>query len=421
MVLGLMWCTQNQAARGQGYGTDTQNVLTPAAGGMAGVSLAEPQDVPAAVFGNPATLSQFKGTQFTFGGAWVEGYPTVTRHGFRGLPGEDLNYSVTSRTQGFVNPEVAVTQDLRSLGVPGTMGLGLAGLSGLGAEYRGLAPAGSFANNFSSELIVLGVNLGAGIELTDRLSLGAAVTLGTGIEQLGLVQDTAMVHDYGLRGDFGFDYKLNACNTVGGFYQTKMGFNFPNAFLLPGPGANYRNIRLDQPETLGIGIANRKFMDGNLLLAADVYYKLWENAALYRDIYINQWAFAMGTQLTRGKNKFRLGYSYNTNPINHNVGNSLSGLPVLQDQIQFFQASETAVITQHRLTGGIGRQDFLFPGVDLDLFVGGLFPASDQFGAHTTASVAAYYLGMGLTWRHGAPACCHGDGDCCSGQASASQ
>ncbi len=53
---------------GQGYGTDTQNVLTPAAGGMAGVSIAEPQDVPAAVFGNPATLSQFHGTQFTLGG-----------------------------------------------------------------------------------------------------------------------------------------------------------------------------------------------------------------------------------------------------------------------------------------------------------------------------------------------------------------
>jgi long-chain fatty acid transport protein len=50
------------ALRGQGYGTDTQNVLTPAAGGMAGVSIALPQDVPAAVFGNPATLSQFRGT-----------------------------------------------------------------------------------------------------------------------------------------------------------------------------------------------------------------------------------------------------------------------------------------------------------------------------------------------------------------------
>ena len=63
LILGLDAAT----ALGQGYGTDNQNVLTPASGGMAGVSLALPQDVPSAIFGNPATLAQFQGTQFTMG------------------------------------------------------------------------------------------------------------------------------------------------------------------------------------------------------------------------------------------------------------------------------------------------------------------------------------------------------------------
>ena len=52
-------------ARGQGYGSDLQNIMAPASGGMAGVSVARPQDVPSAIFGNPATLAQFEGTQFT--------------------------------------------------------------------------------------------------------------------------------------------------------------------------------------------------------------------------------------------------------------------------------------------------------------------------------------------------------------------
>jgi len=39
---------------------------------MAGVSIARPQDVPSAIFGNPATLAQFQGTQFTLGGGWME-------------------------------------------------------------------------------------------------------------------------------------------------------------------------------------------------------------------------------------------------------------------------------------------------------------------------------------------------------------
>lgn len=384
------------SAWGQGYGTDTQNVLMPAAGGMAGVSTALPQDVPAAVFGNPSTLSQFEGTQFTLGGGWAEGYPTVTRFGFRD-PRED--FTIGSGTQGFLIPSIGVTQDLRPLGVPGTLGLGLAGQSGLGAEFRGRAPESSFANQFSGEYFVLGTNAGIGMDVTDRLSAGAAVTLGTGFSQLGLVQTTAMVHDYALRGTLGCDYDVNAYNTLGAYYQTNMNFQFPNAFQLP--NGDYRNVNISQPQTVGFGWANRRLLAGDLLLAADVYYKLWEDADLYEDIYVNQWAFAVGSQLSRGLMRYRLGYSYNTNPMNRNVGDRLSGLPVLQDQIQFLQAAETAVICQHRLTAGIGRQDFLFRGMDLDVYAGGLFTATDRFGDNTQVTVSAYYLGLGLTWRYG--------------------
>jgi len=404
MVCTLVLAGYSLTALGQGYGTDTQNVLTPAAGGMAGVSIALPQDVPAAIFGNPATLSQFQGTQFTFGGAWVEGYPTVTRHGFTD-PNE--NFSVTSRTEGFAGSDIGVTQDLRGLGLPGTFGLGLAGTSGLGAEYRGRAPAGSIVNDFSTEYMVLGINAGAGFDLNERLSVGASATLGAGFEQLGLVSNSAMVHDYAVRGSLGLDYKLNPCNTVGFFYQTKESFQFPNAVFINGA---YRDIRLAQPETFGFGLANTSLSGGDLLLAADVYYKLWEDAPGYSDIFVNQWAFALGAQLTRGRMKYRLGYSYNTNPVNHNVGSSFSGLSVLQDRIYLLQASETAAISQHRLTAGFGREDFLVRGLDLDFFAGGLLKASDEFGPNTSASVAAYYIGMGLTWRFGDSKCpCDGD------------
>jgi hypothetical protein len=36
----------------------------------------------------------------------------------------------------------------------------------------------------------------------------------------------------------------------------------------------------------------------------------------------------------------------------------------------------------------------------LDLFAGGLLNAHDEFG-DSAASVAAYYVGTGLTWRYG--------------------
>jgi long-chain fatty acid transport protein len=398
ILLGAALATPLPSAFGQGYGSDAQNVMAPASGGMAGVSTARPQDVPSAVFGNPATLSQFQGTQFTLGGGWIEGYPTVTD-----VRRPDLG-SATSRTQGFVASEIAVAQDLRSLGMPGTLGLGLAGLSGMGAEYRGQAPnLGSPINDISGEYLVLGLNIGVGMELAEGLSAGATATLGTGFSQLGLVQSTAMVHDYALRGTLGLAYDLDPCNTVGAYYQTKLGFTFPNAFLLPvGPNAgSYRDINIDQPETFGFGYANRSLMDGNLLLAADVYYKLWEGANLWGDVMNNQWAFAFGSQLTRGKNKYRLGYSWNTNPMNHSVTNGLDGLPVAKEAVNLMQATSLCLINQNRITAGIGREDFLVQGLDLDLFAGGLLSATDQFG-NFQASVAMYYVGLGLTWRYGA-------------------
>ena len=46
----------------------------------------------------------------------------------------------------------------------------------------------------------------------------------------------------------------------------------------------------------------------------------------------------------------------------------------------------------------------VLPGVDLDLFAGGTFQASQTFG-RTTATVQSYWLGTGITWRFGGGGC----------------
>ena len=294
VVVALAIATHAALARGQGYGTDLQNIMAPASGGMAGVSTARPQDVPSAIFGNPATLTQFQGTQFTLGGGWMEGYPTVTNDGSLNTLSPGTPFHVTSRTKGGAATEIGVTQDLRSLGLAGTLGMGVAGLSGGGAEYRGDVPENTILNNTSGSYLVLGINLGAGFQVTDRLSVGGTLTLGTGFEQLGLVGPivgSAMVNAYALRGTFGVDYELNECNTLGFFYESKLAFDFPTAARV---GNSYYDVHIAQPTTLGLGLANRSLMDGNLLLAVDAYYKLWDDAALWQDIMVNQWALALG-------------------------------------------------------------------------------------------------------------------------------
>jgi long-chain fatty acid transport protein len=59
-------------AKAQSFGPELNNTLLPASGGMAGTSIAQPQDLTSALNGNPAALTQFRGTQFIFGGAWAE-------------------------------------------------------------------------------------------------------------------------------------------------------------------------------------------------------------------------------------------------------------------------------------------------------------------------------------------------------------
>ncbi|MFN7876340.1 MAG: hypothetical protein ACK5PB_13555 [Pirellula sp.] len=52
---------------GQSFGVELQNTLMPASSGMGVVSIARLQDLISSMNANPASLSQFRGTQFSFG------------------------------------------------------------------------------------------------------------------------------------------------------------------------------------------------------------------------------------------------------------------------------------------------------------------------------------------------------------------
>jgi long-chain fatty acid transport protein len=53
-------------AYAQALGIEIHNMVMPASGGLGGVSIARPQDLQSAIHGNPSTIAQFEGTQFSF-------------------------------------------------------------------------------------------------------------------------------------------------------------------------------------------------------------------------------------------------------------------------------------------------------------------------------------------------------------------
>lgn len=68
----LALATAAPAVHGLNAGTDLDLSLQPIAGGMAGAAFTRPQEVAAALFGNPATLAGFKGFHFELGAALLE-------------------------------------------------------------------------------------------------------------------------------------------------------------------------------------------------------------------------------------------------------------------------------------------------------------------------------------------------------------
>jgi long-chain fatty acid transport protein len=402
LMLVFLVCFLDQEANAQAFGVELHNNLMPASGAMGGASLARPQDVQSAINGNPATMARLKGTNFGFSGAWAE--PTFKlKHtpppgGI--LPGILGGFEGKSSAPGSVLGNIAVTQDLRELGVPGTVGIGLISSAGLGSSFRHIPES----NGTSALLAFLDITAAAGFELTENLSAGASMRLGTGTLDGPFVGLTAASTDYGLRGSVGLNYDINPETTLGAYYQTIQSYNFADAATLSlSPGKSFTTgIDVDLPDNVGIGIANESLMCGKLLLAADILFKQWSNTDLFRQVYDDQWVYQFGAQYTVTDSvKVRLGYTYADNITKSNVGISAGGVTPVGGQavIRYIQAQFPA-FNRHRISGGFSIKNVL-PNIDLDLFAGGMFKESQDYGDFTSVSLSSYWIGSGLTWRFG--------------------
>lgn len=377
----------------QSYGVELHNTLMPVSGAMGGASNARPQDFLSALNGNPASLTQFEGTNFTFGGAWAEGTYNIEQLVPLPLVGVDP-FDAKSGTPGSSCGNIGVSQELSLGGMPAVFGLGLVTNAGAGTEFRGIPES----NGTSAQYVALDMVSGLALPITEQLSAGAAATFGTSFLDGPFTDTGGMALAYALRGTLGVNYALYPATNIGLYYQTKKNFRFEDAAVINGVAYD---IRLDHPRNVGIGIADQSLMDGRLLVASDVIYKNYQDTDFLKTIYKDQWVWQTGLQYTvNPKIKLRLGYSYNTNPMRDATVTSIGGVPVPDGipGLRYIQG-QFAAIPQHHLTGGIGISNVL-PGIDMDMLAGGMFEDEQQF-ATTIASVESYWVGSYLTWRFG--------------------
>ncbi len=400
-VIILACALSTRAAQAQSFGVELNNTLMPASGGMAGTSIARPQDLLSGINANPATLTQYHGTQFMIGGAFAGSTFDIVQSGAAPAIGV-TPFSAKSGTPGSVVPNIGVSQELSAYGFPVTLGLGLIGAAGAGTSFIKQPQS----NGTSTYLLLLEFAPSIGVKLTDRLSVGSTMFVGSGFLDGPFVGNGAMTNAYALRGSVGVNYELTEHTSLGFYYQTPQQFRFKDEVILFNDTVS-RDVHLALPNQIGLGIANSSLMDGNLLLAADVLYLQWKGADLFQDIYRNQWVLQLGSQYRlNSRTRLRLGYAFAENPVDSSVGTSVSGIPVPGGvpAVKYLQA-QFAVINQHRIAAGVGVNDVL-PGLDFDAFAGGMFEASEQLGNLTNVKVDSYFIGLGFTWRFCRGACC---------------
>lgn len=436
-------------------GTDTNLSLKPASGGMAGASYTKPQEPSAAVFGNPATMTQFSGTRFGIGAAYLHPNVEITQSGASALDSGPTSHTSSSHAVDYVVPDVAVTYEL---GNGWYLGTGIGVNAGAGVDYRTdpiTVPSASTDPAITGlplavEFLSFNVNFAAAKQLTPQTSIGGALTIGFGLAQLGTVGPsgsfggllgpagcdpdaqgscgfggtTGSVHDFSAGASLGVTHQLTRTMMLSATVKSPLLYGFQNGVYTnapTAPQAGFQKLALEQPLELVVGAAFD--IAPNWLVEADLAWKNWSQAKAYQDVYEDQFLLMVGTQYKVGPWSLRAGYSYAEDIMRDTPNNTLSGLnglgpialgplsPVGVDVVKLVQITIVPIVWNHTLTAGVGFD--INPNIRLDAFGAyaikndvtrttnlGATLAAAPIGPETyRADVNAWAIGAGLNFK----------------------
>ena len=364
----------------------------PASGGMAGTSVAAPQDCVSAINGNPAAMTQFKGSHMTLRRS--ESTFDLTQN--VAAPGIGVGpFSDKSTVPGSVVPAIGATQELKGFSVPVFVGIGFVGAAGAGTNFVN-APE---SNGSASYLLMLEAIPSVAIELTDNLSIGGSMFIGDGFSSGPFVGTSKMTNAYSLRGGCGINYATSQRSWIGAYYLSTQEFRFHDQVIL--------FDRHQQPayhELSTLDFHNKLASDGQASVSWTIaFYSQSMHFILTGTVLPSLVIFTttpgpqMGAQYSSKRNiKLRCGYALAENPMDTSLITSIDGItPGGIPSVDYIQA-QFSVPNVHRISGGAGME--IYPHINLDVFAGGMFPATQTLGG-TRVDLVSYWLGFGLTWH----------------------
>lgn len=330
--------------------------------GMGGIGLGTDIGVDT-VFKNPAFLTENKGFKSSFGGTLF--MPDVTARttmmldptsGFRADGAE-----VSSESDTYVIPEIAITDNINS---NLAYGIGMFGVSGLGVDYRdagmqnGLA---SMETNFQFMRMIPSI----AYKMND-LSIGAGVSIAYGSLDMAAVMGNPMANiapaqrgggtaqDFGFGLQIGAGYQITSELSVGAFYQSEVNMEYKNVFDFNMDGA-YQNLKLSQPAEYGIGFGYKR---DNYKIGLDYKRISWSDADGYDNFgWEDQDVYAIGGEYNMGKLTLRAGFNYGKAPIDETFeGAPVSGVPYNEVQMGYFNLVGFPALSEEHYSLGFGYE-----------------------------------------------------------------
>lgn len=290
--------------------------------GMAGAHTAAPQDA-ATVLTNPAGLADLSMQEFR------------ADFGFGILnPPRKVN-DQESDSDYYLMPAGALAyRPNEKL----TLGMGMAGLSGMGVDFPDTQPAPGFQSIVTTKQFYK-IAPGFGYRVNDKLALGAALNID--YQSLALATPLFQLPQnqvYGFGATFGLTYKPNPLFTIGAAYTTKQEMD---EFKWNTTAGTY-GMTLDAPPIFSVGLAFKP-MPG-LLIEADikhiafsdvldkVAFKTPAGMGQMNFGWSDQTVFAIGVQKqVNPKTTVRAGFNYGESPIGpEDVDSNIGSLAVTE-------------------------------------------------------------------------------------------
>ena len=341
--------------------------IGPISRAMGGGGVAAPQDAVSAIFANPAAMCfgpycpgssvDFAGTLFN---PTVNGKITVANPG--PPPPDSFVFEGESQLNPFIVPAVGITTPISERW---RFGIGMFGVSGLGADYKGTdiypgpdpAPGTGFPIYTQLQTMKFAPNIAWLV--TNSLSLGLSLEVVWQNLDLGIGSS----HGYALGAQLGILYNIGKFN-IGASYTTPESVNHKNVADLDGDGT-FDDLKIASPQTVKLGVAFQP--STRWLFELNTKWYDWANADGYGDFdWESQWVFTIGGQwrpLDRWA--FRLGYNYGKTPLKDNSGFNpdptdptntvdVQGTPVSRPEFEALRVVGFPALAEHHITGGLG-------------------------------------------------------------------